>query len=156
MPDNDPLMPRPTVLKVKAKEIRIAPLSNRELLNAVKYVRDNYEILEKFSNVGKPAEEGGVEFDEVIEKEVLPKVNTLVRMVSTGTKDLDDEWFITNLGPAHYRAIGTAFLKQNEAYDLFVWAKGLLGANMAQALRQAVGTMSLAPKKANPELQTTT
>lgn len=150
MTENDPLMPRPTILKVAGKEIRIAPLPNRKLLEVVKYVRDNYGVLEKLSGLGKPAEEGQPSLDEIVEKDVLPKLNELVRMVSRN-KDLDDDWCFDHLGPAHYRAIGTAFLKQNEAYDLFVWAKGFMGANMAQALRQAMGATQ-ALSETDPDL----
>lgn len=143
-PDEDVMIPAPALFKIADKEIRIMPLPVKRVKELVRSVEKNQDLLSKLNSI---MEIGVADF---LDQEVYKRLNELVRLVVSPTSAhefMTDEWCENNLTNAHYRAFFMTVLKQNELHGLFLKAKAFLGANIDEALRQAMN------KKAPPAEQ---
>ena len=131
--DLDTLVPETIIFKVMGEELRLAPLPNRRLLEVVRFIEKNFDVLSKAKGLGE-----GLNVSTFLEDEVLKRLNELMRLLFWNNKPerFTDEWCGDNLSLGHYRAIGMAFLRQNELYSLFQLAKGAMAQRVEAALRQ--------------------
>ena len=135
--DEDVLIPVPHIFKISDVELRLAPLPVKDVLKIVKYIKGQQDILEKFSGKDPKAD---LDIDKFLQDDIFKRLNGLLRLMFTevgGRKYLTDQWCEEHLTPAHYRAFIVVFLKQNQLWEVFLAAKGMLGKNMGEALRQA-------------------
>lgn len=135
--DEDVLIPTPKVWKISDKELVLRPLPVKDVLKIVKYVKDQQDLFDKFKEMDKNTP---INIEELIKQDVFGRLNGLLRLMfkpGDGRDVLTDEWCENHLTPAHYRAFIVTMLKQNELWHVFLKAKGLLGKNMEDALRQA-------------------
>ena len=131
--DEDILVPVPQLWKIGGEELRQAPLPTRRLLEVVRYVEKNLDVIDKAQGASLTSVSG------FAEAEVFPRLNGLLRLLFWDERQralLTDEWCADHLTPAHYRAIVVCALKQNELWGFFQKAKEFLGGRVAQALRQ--------------------
>lgn len=136
--DLDALMPKPFILKAGGEEFRIAPIPVKKLMEAVRYVESNYDILDKAQALGFPENEGGVTLASFIGKEVYARLNGLIRIILSkeDAEKLTDEWCENNLSNAHYRAFLVKAIEVNHLDGIFHKAKEILGASMEASLRR--------------------
>lgn len=135
--DLDALIPKPVIYKMAGTELRQAPLAIHKLLAVVRYVESNYDVLEKFQQLGKPAEEGGLSIPQLLEGDLYPRLNGLLRLLLPGHETLlTDEWCTNFMTNAHYAAILKTALVQNQLYEVFTRARGFVVPALEAALRR--------------------
>jgi len=131
---DDALIPKPEIFRLGGEELSLAPLPIKRLVEIVRYVEDNFKELQTIDLT--KAMEGGVA--AMMEGTVYVKMNALVRLLFPDKAEkLTDEWCSDHMTNAHYRAIFITMLRQNQLYELFQMAKGLVIQKVGESLRQA-------------------
>jgi hypothetical protein len=137
MQDLETLVPKPVIHRIAGQEIRQAPIPMKRLLEVIRYVEGNTDLLGTLDKIGKPADQGGVSISQFFEGDLCKRINALVRLLLPGHEQtLTDEWCLEHLSMAHYVAFVRVGLVQNQLYEVFTRAKGLIMRNMDEALRQ--------------------
>ena len=142
----DVLIPRPVLYKMAGEELRQVVLPGRKVLAVIRFVEENIDVLTKFQSMGKSKEEGGMKLSEILETQVVLKLNELSRLLlPESAKVMTDEWCLEHLGPAHYVAFVKTALVQNQLWDVFTRVKGFVSASMEASLRQLQEAREVTP-----------
>ncbi len=137
MSDIDVVIPAPKLWLIGGEELRQAPLSIRRLLAVVRYVEKNLDLAPRLKDLGKPKEEGGLSFSEMLQGDLYKRVNELMRLLLPGYEaKLTDDWCEEYMTNAYYWGILQTALKQNQLESVFTKAKGFLSTFLDERLRR--------------------
>ena len=134
------LIPEPHIFKVGGEELRLQVLPIKRLLGVIQYIQGNADLIDKAAGIFAPEEGEGITVVGFLEGEVYRRLNGLLRLLfdkATAAK-LTDEWCLDHLSNAHYAAIITKAIQQNQLEGLFLRAKEYLGSKLGAYLRQAI------------------
>lgn len=142
--DIDVLLAPPHIFKVAGEELRMQALPIKRLLQVVKYVQDNADLLDKLSEfVDEKNQQEGKKLDIIgfLDSEIYRRLNGLVRLLfdKATAEKLTDEWCGEHLSNAHYAGFIRKAIEQNELDWLFQKARELMGAQMGGLLRTKLG-----------------
>ena len=133
----DIIVPPPAIFRISDKELRLAPLPAKRLLEVVRYVETTKDLPDVLAAAFKADGEGKRKaLADLLQTDVLPRLNGLLRLLFwQQEKELTDDWCFDHLSLAHYVTFCRMALVQNQLHDVFQVAKGVAGQFIMATLR---------------------